>query len=115
MLNEKQSINYFLLGCVPARMAIVLVTRYLNKKYLPNIAIIFFIIGLSFLYLYLTNSRIDAPEGGGVTWWHEYRKIHGFLYVVGSIMCYEKKDTAWVPFAIDLLVGIYAFKEKRFP
>jgi hypothetical protein len=43
-------------------------------------------IGTSFLVLYFGKYRLNAPEGGGNTWWHSFRIIHGLLYCLSGIL-----------------------------
>ena len=45
-------------------------------------------------YLYFTNTRLNAPEGGGVTWWAKYRLIHAMLYITAAIYIAQGNDTA---------------------
>jgi hypothetical protein len=67
----------------------------------------FLLIGLGFLSLYATNSRLNAPEGGGVTWWAPYRVVHGLLYLAAAAMLYLNKpaDAGRIVF-IDTLLGL---------
>ena len=60
--------------------------KYLPKKWLPYMGYITLIPAIGFLYLYFTNSRLNAGEGGGKTWWHNFRIIHGMLYLLFSIL-----------------------------
>jgi hypothetical protein len=63
-------------------------------------------IGIGLAYLYFTNTRLNAPEGGGTTWWAKYRLIHAMLYITAAIYILQGNDKAWVPLVIDVLIGI---------
>ena len=76
---------------------------------LPLLGIITIIIGISFLFLYFTNGRMNAPEGGGVTWWANYRLIHGLLYLAASIYLFNRDRIAWIHLANDSLLGLLIF------
>ena len=96
----------FLSGCIPAR---ILMTIFADK-----LGYILFAIAFGFLYLYFTNSRLNAQEAtGGVTWWHPLRIIHGLLYLIGGILALSKySEYAWIPLAIDTILGLSVFCTK---
>ena len=112
MLSKQQRILYFLLGCIGVRSILAVSPIYIPENMLLILGIITIIIGTSFLFLYFTNGRMNAPEGGGVTWWAKYRLIHGLLYVTASIYLFQKQRTAWIPLTIDLLLGLVVFLFK---
>jgi xanthine/uracil permease len=62
-------------------------------------------ISLSFLWLYFTNGRMNAPEAGGFTWWSKYRLIHGMLYLTAAIYAFQKNNLAYIPLLIDVILG----------
>ena len=110
MFKDKNTrISYFLLGCIPLRLFIFFLAKYIDKKYLKYFSIILFIQGISFLLLYFLNKRLTAPEAGGKTWWAKYRLIHGGLYLISSIYAFQGKDITWVPLLIDVLFGLIIF------
>lgn len=88
--NERMCL--FLFGCIPTRIIISLLPYILlsyDMKIMTNIFIfILFSIGLSFIVLYMNSWRLQAPEGGGVTWWKNFRWLHGILYILASCMLY---------------------------
>jgi hypothetical protein len=96
----------FIIGCIPIRLLLVWLTYNLNIKYLPILGLLLFIIGFGFGFLYFGNLRLTAPEAGGKTWWHNYRLIHGMLYLTASIYAFQGKNTAWIPLLFDVLLGI---------
>ena len=109
MLSKNQSILYFLLGCIPVRILIVLLAFYINTQYLPYLGIILLFPALGFLGLYFLNMRMIAPEAGGKTWWAEFRLIHGLLFLCASIYAIQSKSNAWIPLLMDVIFGFIAF------
>jgi hypothetical protein len=113
MLSNRERILYFLIGCMGIRSIIAILPLYIPKKWLPVLGLLILVIGVSFLYLYFSNGRMDAPEGGGVTWWANYRLIHGLLYLCASIYLIQQKRLAWIPLTIDVLLGFILFLFSR--
>jgi len=109
MLSKQERILYFLVVCIGIRTIIAIIPLYIPKNFLPVLGVLTLIIGISFLYLYFSNKRMNAPEGGGVTWWANYRLIHGLLYLCASIYLFQQKRLAWIPLSIDVLFGLIVF------
>jgi len=109
MLTERTRIILFLIGCIGTRLILALIPLYLSKEWLPYFGIIILIIALSFVYLYFTNGRLKAPEGGGNTWWAKFRLIHGLLYLTAAIYLFQKERLASTPLFIDVILGLGLF------
>ena len=77
MLEKNDRILYFLLGCIGMRTILAILPIYLPYNWLQLFSLPIFLIGAYFLYLYFTDGRLNAPEGGGNTWWANYRLLHG--------------------------------------
>mgnify|MGYP006087076555 FL=1 len=114
MFSTKNSIYYFLFGCIPLRILIAIIPLYLDNKMLRYYAVLLSIIAGSFLYLYFANERLNAIEGGGQTWWAKYRLIHGLLYGAAAIYSLRGDRIASVPLFIDTGMGMGLFVQKRF-
>lgn len=121
----------FLTLCIPIRIIFALLPNYkfiekyipikLNKKlFYQVVGIIFLCIAVGFLYLYFTNKRLNAPEAGGKTWWHNLRLLHGLLYLCASIYILWNINNislikyASIPLLIDVIVGILSFINYRY-
>ena len=107
------SVLLFLLGCIPARLLLIYVANKTSDDKLIYLGIILGIVGLSFLWLYFTNGRMNAPEAGGTTWWADFRLVHGLLYIMAAIYAIQKKHLVHVPLIIDLLFGVTIFTIKH--
>jgi hypothetical protein len=57
--------------------------------------------------------RQNAFEAGGITWWANYRIIHGLLYLIAAIYAFNKYRSAWIPLTLDVLIGLSLFIHKR--
>lgn len=113
MLSSNQSILYFLLGCMPVRILLTFAPLYLSKQLLFYYGLLVGTIALSFLYLYFANSRLNAFEAGGQTWWADFRLLHGLLYLAASIYALQGLSIAWLPLFIDTSLGFALFINKR--
>jgi hypothetical protein len=109
MLEKNDRILYFLLGCIGVRTFLAILPIYLPYSWLQLYSIPVFIIGACLLFLYFTDGRLNAPEGGGNTWWSNYRLIHGVLYLAASIYLLKKQRFAWIPLSLDTLLGLFLF------
>lgn len=104
----------FLLGCIPARLFLVWLSRNIPVQYLKFLGVGLLLFGLHSLYLYFTNGRLNAFEAGGKTWWADFRLIFGSLLVIAAIYCFQgKQDMVWVPLTIDVIFGLLLFLIKR--
>jgi len=109
MFSIQKRMLLFLLACIPVRILLALLPLYIDTSYLRYYGLLLLIPTIGFLYLYFNNARLNAPEGGGITWWAEYRLIHGLLYLSATIMAFQEKKLAWVPLTIDVILGLVLF------
>jgi hypothetical protein len=108
--SKHKSFWLFVLGCLPVRFSFPVIVYNAPKKYFPYIAWVFLIIAVGFIYLYVTNSRMNAFESSsGVTWWAHLRIFHGFLYLLASVFLFQGKRMAWVPLLVDFFLGLWVF------
>jgi hypothetical protein len=61
----------------------------------------------------LTNSRLNAREAGGKTWWHNLRPIHAGLYLIAAVYAVKGQNTAGIILLCDVLFGIFAYLYKK--
>tara|TARA_B110000285_G_scaffold108130_1_gene122835 strand:- start:1279 stop:1626 length:348 start_codon:yes stop_codon:yes gene_type:complete len=110
---EKRYISFLLL-CIPLRIILAIIPLYLDKKYLQFYGMLISLVMINFFYLYFNNLRLNAPEGGGTTWWADFRLLHASLYMCAVIYALQRKRTAWVPLVIDVIVGLILFLHRHF-
>jgi len=107
------SVLLFLFACIPARL---LIAWYSTK--VPNLTlygVVLLAVALSFLYLYFTNGRLQAPEAGGATWWSSYRLIIGLLYLAAAVYALQgKRSLVKYPLLIDVAFGLVIFLMKHY-
>ena len=104
----------FLLGCIPARLSLIWISQKLPEKYLKYFGFVLLCMALGFFYLYFTNSRLNAKEAGGDTWWADLRIIFGALYMIAAIYCFQgKKNLVWIPLTMDVIFGLAIFIAKH--
>jgi len=101
------STKLFLLGCLPTRFLLALAAKRLVGPKLRVLSYVLLAIGLTFLWLYFKNARLNAFEAaGGVTWWAPFRLLHGALYLAAAVYALQLKSSlAWIPLAIDLILA----------
>ncbi len=96
--------------CILSRLLLVIIVKYINPEYLKHIGFIGGLIGLSFIYLFLTNSRVTGPEVfGGKIWWNKFRIVHGILYLIFAYLSFKKPKQAWKPLLLDVILGFLFF------
>ena len=67
------------------------------------------IVGIGFMYYYLSGTRTTGIETGGKPiWWNHLRPIHSFNYLSFLILSYKKPEIAYIPLLLDIIIGVYA-------
>jgi uncharacterized membrane protein YdcZ (DUF606 family) len=106
----------FLFVCLVIRFLFVIVALYVSpdtvKLYMSPIA---FVIGISFIVIYLFDLRKTGQEVIGKSksiWWNNLRPVHGIMYLLFAIAGYHKMKFAWVFLLIDVILGILAHAVK---
>ena len=100
----------FLGGCIPMRLAMVLLAKYIPLVYLPWMGYITLIMAFGFMYLYFTNQRQTGAETfGQPIWWRPFRIIHGLFYFIFSLLAIYKYANAYLILLFDTLIGLGLF------
>lgn len=113
-MNETKRKLLFLIICLPIRFTISYIYYIIPTKFLSFFSIPLFIIGLSTLYLYFSNLRLNAYEGGGNTWWKEFRLLHGLLFTSAAIYALNKSRYTFFPLLIDAIIGFILFIDHHY-
>lgn len=103
----------FFCACIPARIVIAYVASKMSAENLRLAAWPLFLVAVAFGYLFFTDSRMNAPEGGGVTWWANYRLVHAALYGAAAVYAARGQREAWIPLAIDVAFGVLLWISER--
>ena len=112
--SRSKSVSLFLLLCIPSRILIALLPLYIKESWMPILGFLLVVVGIAFVTLFLTNSRLDAVEGGGMTWWKNVRPVHGMLYLLaGALLLNGHRDLASLLLFLDVVVGIAVFANHR--
>ena len=105
----------FLFGCLPVRILLICLAKYLPQVYLRYMGYVALLPAIGFLVIYMTNSRKTGPEVfGGKIWWNNLRPIHGILYFLFAYMAINSLSGAYIPLLIDFIIGFTAFITFRF-
>ena len=97
----------FIFVCLLIRILFVVITKTINKKYLPYLGYLALLPGLGFLIIYFCGLRKRGIETGGeLIWWNELRPIHGILYLSFSYLAINKSKLSYIPLLLDVLIGI---------
>ena len=106
----------FLIFCIGLRSFLLyLAYNYKdNTKYSKILAILLLAPALGFIYLYINEKRMNAPEGGNLTWWANLRIIHAILYLNYSFGTFLDIKESFVFLFIDVILGLSVFILYRF-
>lgn len=110
-MNTIQKRFLLFLGlCIPSRLALTGLAKYLPNKYLPYLGCITLLMALGFLYLYFTSSRKVGQETfGQPIWWSKFRIVHGLLYLIFSYYAINRCASAYLFLLYDTLIGLGLF------
>jgi hypothetical protein len=100
----------FLGGCIPVRLALVIIAMKLPQRYLPIMGLVALLPAIGFIYLYLTGGRKVGMETQGMPiWWSEFRIIHGLFYLSFAIYALNQLTDAYQFLLADVAVGLLLF------
>ncbi len=100
----------FLGGCIPSRLALTAIAKYLPLHYLPYLGIFTLLIAIGFLYLYFSGKRTTGLETQGAPiWWMSFRIVHGLLYLLFSIFAFMRIPNSYLILLFDTLFGLGLF------
>lgn len=101
----------FLFGCIPTRLAFVILAKYGSAWLQVILGYIAFIIATGFIVIYAFKLRKTGLETGGEKiWWNDLRPLHSFLYYWFSwTILFGNKKEAWKILLGDVLLGLGSF------
>ena len=102
--------------CIPLRalIATLAVVTPPGSRERHAVALLLLGLGCSQMFLYLTNGRPSAPEGGGDTWWAPVRVLFGSVFLASAAVAYRGPTDAWryFPYA-DPVLGALVWMMAR--
>ena len=102
------NLTYLYMICIFIRLLFLYIT-YICIRYNwinPTLfSIFYFVLGLSFMYQYISKNRTIGAFGQTV-WWDYLRIVHAFIFIYASILIYYK-NMSFIPLLIsDVLIGL---------
>ncbi len=108
--NKNKRIFLFLSLCIPIRLLMVYITKFISTDYLPYLGILALIPTIGFIIIYLGDYRkIGMEVFGDKIWWNQLRPIHACLYLLFALLALKKNTYSWIPLLIDVLIGLFSF------
>ena len=115
MNDTQKSMLLFLGGCIPARLALVALAKYMPINYLPYLGYATSVIGFGFLYLYITGGRkVGRETFGGKIWWMNFRIVHALFYLLFSFLAVNQNENAYLVLLGDAIFGLLLFLQHHF-
>ena len=109
-MEVEQRKSYFIYGCIPVRILLAASLFVAPEARLTVVSTILSAIGVSFAVLYMFKLRMNAPEGGGKTWWNYFRPLHAVLYLLAAhFLLTGNRRYASMVLIIDVIVGMVAW------
>lgn len=105
---QKRFMGFFI--CIIARLGLVYLAKYIDKKKLKWLGLIALLPALGFLTIYLGGYRKTGGETfGQKIWWNNLRPFHSLLYFTFAYLAINQHKLAYMPLLIDVTIGTLAF------
>jgi len=96
--------------CILTRISIVIISKYIDNKYLPVLGYIHLCIGIGFLFIWITGIRQTGLEvGGDRIWWDSLRPVHAITNLMFAYNAINKSPISWYFLLIDIFIGLFGF------
>lgn len=103
----------YLFFCIPSRLLLAYLCKIIDQQYLFYLGIIIGIMGIGMGYLYFTKGRMNAVEGGGNTWWAEYRLFHASLFLGSAFYLLNESRNGYFPLLLDTIGSLFIYFHER--
>ena len=115
MKDSNKSILLFLFACIPSRLALTALAKYMQSNGLPYLGLITLGMGMGFLYLFFSGKRESGFETfGQPIWWKNFRIIHGLNYLLFSYLAFQKSANAYLVLFYDTLFCLLLFLKHHY-
>lgn len=112
-MEIKERKMLFTFACMPARILLAVAVFVLPLELIPLASSALAVMGASFATLYAFNLRMNAPEGGGRTWWNHLRPLHSASYSVAAcLLVVKNRRAAALVLILDVIFGFTAWFRK---
>ena len=109
----KHKFVLFIFGCLLLRGLFALLAKKINKDYLPYLGLIGLIPAIGFLAIHFGFIKRKKGAFNQKIWWQYLRPIHSALYFTFAFLAFQKNKYAYIPLAVDVLIGFCAFLNKH--
>lgn len=113
METKTKRILLFLLGCIPMRLLITYISKYVGDNYndyLPYLGYIAIIPAFVWIYMFIFDKRKTGAEVfGDKIWWNNLRPIHAILYLLFAYNAINKNTNSYIYLLIDVVFGLISF------
>lgn len=110
MLDLHKRYLLFLIGCIGTRTLFTFIAKYIDNTLLPYLGALALIPVSGWLFIYFIRARNTGMEVfGGRIWWNELRPLHAALYALFAMYAFKRKSFAYIPLAVDTIIGLIAF------
>tara|TARA_B100001093_G_C26015396_1_gene671507 strand:- start:76 stop:450 length:375 start_codon:yes stop_codon:yes gene_type:complete len=100
----------FLLLCIPTRIIIALIAKYIDPKYLPYLGYLAILPAIGFAYIYIFGKRKRGRETfGQKIWWNHMRPIHSFMFALFAYLAINKNKNSYLVLFTDAFIGLVSF------
>ena len=121
---ETKRMLLFLVGCIGMRTLLTVTSIEVTKiqngllylKYMGYVAIF---ISMGFIYLYVNGNKYADNQLSQYKdkklWWKNLRIVHGIMYSLFALFAIQMKSYAWVPLALDTIIGLSVWTFHNYP
>ena len=101
--------------CIAARFALVVLAYRLEKSaHREAAAAAAAAVGVGFLAVWGRRmSAFESTARGGRVWWNDLRPLHAALWLLYAALAARSVEHAWAVLALDLAVGVAAWRDFR--
>ena len=110
-MNDLYKRFLFFLGlCIPSRFLISYILANVSQTHLKYIGLLLLLPVIGWSYIFLSKSRKTGAETlGAPIWWNYMRPLHAALYFIAALYALDGKSKAYLPIALDTIIGLFAF------
>lgn len=100
----------FIFGCIPARLALAALAKFIPNFYLPYLGYLTLPISFGFLYLFFSGKRqVGLETLGAPIWWSQFRFFHGLMYLLFSLYAISRYSYSYKFILYDTFIGLALF------